>query len=697
MSAAGIGRWAWQLPAALLSLLLHTLYQIHLSGDVFLLKGGRFWGEVAFESVNLARVSAYGGFILLPGVWRLLRSGFPTAMSVRSALLVLAVSVLAAFPWSLVSAASGLPPRGTIVQEMLRDGLTAPVSMLCVALIAAQLIRNGPGGALAAASIALWFAFLLLSPLWRGTAFPRLEDEVAYHLQGLLFRSGLFEGNLLFPSFASASDAERHLPVAWIQFVGTTYSSVHLDGWSFVLALFGAAHLSGFASTALALTAIVLFWVVASRMFGHSAVGVGLAVTLFVAVRLTPALANTYMSHVFALALSLGCVWAWLELDNGRPRRTRIAAAGALFLLSSLYALTRLQTFGPLLLSFLIADLWGDAGAIQRRARLKRTLVVLAAAGAGALATWLYGLASGTAHYVATGCHSPGIGPGHGCFPTYGTLGHSFTKLVWNGMDLLGRWNQEAGPGGLPIALFVVSLAFLRFRTAGRAVRMLVLLFGGHTLLHALYFHNGGESYRGRFLTEASFTIPLLCGWFYERWGAGRWDNPDRLLIPIALLSLLSATLVGVRTDYFHPYLKPVRSIAALASPPLRNTLVIAPYHPDIAPASGLVVPDEFDRQRVVRFSPGEIQRFLNVGASTAVATADRIGPHGFPMDASGNVFIGPVEESRIRHWVRHLGLERAARLHYHSARPGTEGNRWLRLWRSPEITVELIPDSAPR
>lgn len=72
---------------------------------------------------------------------------------------------------------------------------------------------------------------------------------------------------------------------------------------------------------------------------------------------------------------------------------------------------------------------------------------VLAAGVAAWLMTIEYPLWSGTTSYMATGCHSLGFGPGHGCFPNYGTRGHSFRKSLLNGLDILGHLNLRTSRG----------------------------------------------------------------------------------------------------------------------------------------------------------------------------------------------------------------------------------------------------------
>ena len=697
----------WAAALLLIGLPLFVLSQLHLTGDIFVLKGGRFLSDAAFASTLLARISAYGGLLLAPLVLKFWRAQCAVRFGALPMMLVALGSIAAAFPWQFINLAGPLPPVRLILEHCLRHGFTAPLSFLAVASGLSWIVRpSGSARTTMLWCVGLYVGAICLQPLWRGFAIPRLEDEVAYHVQALIFRSGHIRGTMVLPDFARLVSPPALFPVTWVDFSGPNFWSAHFHGWSGVLAGLALLDLDSVGASLFALISLFLFYRLAGTLFpGTYSVGLVSSLGLFVSVRLIPALAHTYMAHMLSLALSLACCLAWLHLGVEQSVRTRWLAVVALICVAGLYALTRLQTLAALLCAFLLADLvvWRSPGP-GAKVRWARMAVVLAAGGSAWAASVGYEIFSRT-RYVAVPCQSLGFGPGHGCFPTYGTMGHSFSKTILNALDGLGRWNEEASPGGLPLLLIVVPLLLPVFFRLGRGLRMLLLLGGGHSLLFALYFHNGGESYRGRYLSEMTFVLPLLAGAILSaKSSPGGSDSlPQsrkssewvlaiyRILPFIVGLSVLSAVVLNIRMDYFNPYIESVRSLSPAGSHPVRSALIVVPHHPQVAPPEGLAYPDEFERLRAVPFRQSEISRYINTGMSPAAATGKRLGPDGFLRDGNNNVLIGPIEGADVARWLQHFGLGRAYRLRYRSARAsGTGGRRWT-PWETARIELQPI------
>src|SRR5690606_17251005 len=103
--------------------------------------------------------------------------------------------------------------------------------------------------------------------LTAGLPFPKLEDEVAYSVQALVFESGNLKGHLLSGWTGDWLRDVAPLPFVLLEDSGRYYST-HMHGWSWVLAAFSLVGLKPLANAILAIVNLWVFSRVARYFFG---------------------------------------------------------------------------------------------------------------------------------------------------------------------------------------------------------------------------------------------------------------------------------------------------------------------------------------------------------------------------------------------------------------------------------------------
>lgn len=737
-------------------------------------------------------------------VWRQLRT-IPAATIARSRLLLsalpprfrgwlaaaCALSLLFGFPFAHVdlSGAPG-PDSGVLLrhywQSMVIAGLARPGAIFfCAAglwlLLQRKRIAHGEeiasqsrAGLLPHRAGLLLFAILTLAVALRfalaGPAIPRLEDEVAYHVQALIFESGRLRGELsgaLLKSGISTARFEAILQLPYVFFdapnhsdplnhsgtIGASnagagvatghpsmamamadFSSAHFHGWSALLAGLAFVKLQGHANALLALLNFALFALLLRRLVSarngfagtaddHRATRI-FALFLFACAPATVILTGTYMSHVATQSLLLALLLAYTGLrfgasddakspqQSGQSRRAEwpARAGWTLMLVGALVGLAfvRLQAAVPVAIALIsseialiAANLWsgrerpvGDAYWSTPSALLRLSALAFAAG----LALWLYELytrALGHDHwfytrvyferYFEAGCQAIGWGPGHGCFPTYGSLGHSFRKFLLNGVDRVSELNHELSPGGLPLLALALLLALRHWRALldprGMQLRLLLAFLGG-VGVYSLYFHNGGESYRGRYVFETVFAFYLLfaalCVQELARFFAsrksgegGEWrDHFACVLLALAPALLLINVAFTIRGDYFSRFIQPYAALGELPGPAVSQSVVSArdlvEQLGEREPATGaFYYPLEFETGQRTAIPLASMKAFLNLGYASLAATATRLDEYGLLRDRDDNVLVGDARPGEIRALAEFLRMPGTRRLEY--------------------------------
>ena len=670
--------------------LLFVVCSMNLMANNFVLKASRFYDEQLVSSDLMSRWILLAP-IALPLWMRALRSAGMTGFRITPAFLILAFcSICLNYPFALTGA-QGVD-FWDILRAAVRDGLTQP-SAFCISvlsLVGLIEFRNVEEKRLQILIPAMGLAAVLFKFILAGAALPRLEDEVAYFIQSLIFESGSRHALLIPPTGMAVESLKDAAFLPFLIQTGNEYYRAHMHGWSIVLSLFSMVHAKSIATLVFTLLNIGLFYAL-SRHFLSEAVASAriIALSLFVASPVLLFLSNTYMSHTLALALSQCVVLAHAKLTRLRPIWMVV------FVLASVAAFfVRPQSIVPLMAALVVYEMlrlaWGEAKA----ASALRMLLILLSCGLAYGALSLYAdwmrfdsvipMTAYVKQYLVDGCQSLGFGPGHGCFPTYGTFGHSFRKTIWNIGDLMARCNQELAVGGVPLVLGVIVLIvrhFRKIRMDGPETLFLLILvitigeFG-------LYFHNGGESYRGRYLAEVAFALMLLVGLLirHETILTSRAASVAAMGIAFALPVI---SLFQIRGEYFHPVLGSFSSVGD-RNPLIRDSLI------RVEPVQGGVetVRSEFG-------GPDETieltrrKRYLNLGYGTLAATAVRVNANGLLEDARGNVLLGDISDEDAQRFGRPVYL-----LRYSAYEPVTKSSKIVRIWKRSPAFVERRGDS---
>lgn len=656
-------------------------------------------------------------------------------------LLFLLGSLLFSFPFSYLSLVSdqNSPGWSNIIYYLIRDGLTQPAAFVFLVggLLKEFPVRKGwvfKSDPIITTLFLTLFIGLLLNVVCMGPAQPRLEDEIAYHIQSLIFNSGRLKAPLILPSDIEPVTALKSLIIPFIIYGPDGYYSAHLHGWSAILALFSLVKLKGLANGILTLINFPIFVFLARKFFnGREQTGFRISLFLFTVSPILLLLANTFMAHTAALSLSMLALLVWFEF---RRKHERSNARPVLWLYFPLLvviviilAFVRFQVMVPVMFAILMGELLellqaflrssrdkrkGEFATLMRMSILRMAILVFSASLA-LLALYGYSTLFGKGdfvfmsrymeRYLIPGCQALGFGEGYGCFPTYGTMGHSGRKFLLNLGDIMARYNQELSGGGLP--LFLVFIVLL-LRNGLRLIREnpfainLIILLVIQTTIFGLYFHNGGESYRGRYLVESSFALFIILGLLIDleiskRLGdnkersTGNSELPGGSLVIGALFLVPMIVLFQIRGAYFNPYLRDFRSVQNI-KPGINNSLIeigSVDLAGNINSDGVAIFENEFDHTKKNRFSREQMKRVINMGFPMAVATATRIDARGYFRDDCGNVFLDKTSVGELPIWKKFLGTRESYRLDYLPLALKRKGWGRIRFWSTVRVRLE--------
>ncbi|MCR9141955.1 MAG: hypothetical protein NXI24_06865 [bacterium] len=761
---------------------------LNLSANVFVLKATR-WTSVQVWSLDFPQLWLYYSPLLFPlWFWALVRESDGSARSkirrvippgLRPWLLAAAIlALLFGFPFAHVNLSGAPGPELSVLirhywQTMVIAGIARPGAIFFCAAGLWMLLRRRGGEATSAAHdhgpapkirrrsfldqnagrliCGALAAAVLLRIVLAGPAIPRLEDEVAYHIQALIFEAGQTRGQLSGELAATGISAARlgeilQLPYVFFDEIRTAgetaveggsesstggeialYFSAHFHGWSALLAGLSFVALKPFANAILMILNCGLFALLVRRSFATESGGeqndrlvLVCALFLFACAPATLILTGTYMSHVATQTLLL-----LLFLVHGQIRADRALPAGfaALYVVAVIATLSalifvRLQAAVPALIALVAADLLLIAANVRgsraassdsRFSSLSAGLRMGSLAIAAVVSLLLYDLYARSLgsddwfftraylhQYFEAGCQAIGWGPGHGCFPTYGSLGHSFRKFLLNGFDRVSELNHELSPAGLPLLPIALLLAIRHWRKLvdpRQAWLKFALAFLGATGVYSLYFHNGGESYRGRYVFEAVFAFYLvfaklatleLQAWFKTKSEPAWRERLTRVLLILTPVILITNAAFTIRGDYFSRFIQPYANVNEVAphaqsALPLQSRRSEARIEDTLIGTRDLVEQlgerDESsgDFYYPLEFQPGErasiplssMKAFLNLGYPTLAATATRLDEYGLLRDSDDNVLVGAATPDEMHALARFLRIQKTRRLEY--------------------------------
>lgn len=655
---------------------LLALFALQISGNNFWFKLAGYAPGAFFVSDRLLQVLTWSPLLAPLWLWLLRRSGFVISKRALPALLVgLALLGLFFFPALQLNLAAPTPWRQLwTLAWTLGVARTLAAAFFLLGLFAwltgVNRAREAQGAnardAIDASRIRPWWliaafaAVALARYLYEGPAIPRLEDELAYRLQSFLFLSGQLMGAAPAPAGLTQERWNDILLLPFMLRDGEWFYSAHHHGWSALLAVFEAARLGGAANALLAVGALALIGPLLSAAApasdrGDRTLAVALAASL-------PALyfaSGSYMSHVAALALECAFALGWflyprragwlltfaagVALAFVRPQ-SAVALMGALLAVDALAALPA-RTAGA---DALAPRRYYLLRALQTAAALVIGLALVRAYGGLFPADRLFFTEAFLAEYAAPGCQALGFGADRGCYPTYGTLGHSWRKFLLNNLEALQSLSLDLALFGAPTLAALVALAWRNprmFRVGGAPLALLAVL-GAHLALFGAYWHNGGESYRGRYLLDCAFAPVLLAVllWRADRAGAALYGGAlQRFALAASLAMLLLNALALARGGFVNVAAPPFRSVNEFSSAPLSGALIVTALNANSGP---LRAPDEFEPGLVRTLEQRRVRAFLNDGYVTLAAAAKRFDERGRLRDASENVLVGPATDA---------------------------------------------------
>lgn len=669
------------LAMAVINILLFFVCESNVAANnLFALKATSFYDTVIISSSVFYWIVP-ASLLLWPLWWHVSRKILPE-LSLPPAVLI--ASCLLAFPFFAIDLSAPLPWID-LVRASLRDGLVQPAAFL-FALVGLRGLRETrpveKPHLLVLVCVLCVFALRLIAA---GPAIPRLEDETGYHIQSLIFASGTLKGQLpALPGIAGEAVIEA-LRLPFLGMHESGYYSQHMHGWPALLALARTAGFAGFAAALLWVLNLGLFYLLARKHVKDDRV-LALALLVFGLSPLLMFLSGTMMAHTAALTLSLLILFFY--------ERTGWSAAGVFgALLAALTAAALFQTRPQALLPLFAALFAASIIEIARNEERRENLLRMGALAGGAAAGWFffnrYAALFGADFPVnKEPCNAPGFGPGHGCFPTYGTLGHTPLKAFFNTADLFSGWNHELAVGGLPLLVLALwLLTRTRGMSGSRMAVVSVATLALSILQYGQFFHNGGESYHGRYLADSAFALPLLLGILLEKLPnrEGFLRHAPAFLVPSCILAGAGLVLFQIRGEYFHPYFEPFRTAGSLpGGENARNAL--------------LFIEEKNDDTRTIDAFTGRLlvipravtRRSLNLGAGTLAATAVRKNEQGFLEDQNGNILAGEMPRATAASVARSLN-RRAYVLRFSTFEPVSKSSRLARFFKRSQTRLEPV------
>lgn len=624
----------------ILSFFIFFFQEISPVFSIYVLKRTAFYGQKVWQSGVLNDFLLGAGFAL----FLLLRASFKDILSSRTFLFFVFLNILLSVPVFTVDLTKPFQSENIIKLSFI-TGLCKPLASFGLFALAVRFspVSEFPRLKLSHILVLAFCIFGISRIIW-GTPVPKLEDELAYYIQALIYSKGQTVQKIIPPEGISLERIQEIMQIPYIIFDGDLYYSAHFHGWSLLLALFDKIGLMSFAGIAVSVGVSAVFFMLLKINYPEDSAmhTVGTAVLFS-----TPSfifLSSAYMSHSFTLFLSSLIFYVWIK---GRENPKYFIL---LFILVPAILVTRIQSSAAMFSALIISDI---AEIMIQKKSIRdilylRIIALAAAVFLGAAAVYFYyiqfpaGKIFLTDHYfsqfLAKNCQSLGIGESHGCFPTYGTLGHSFRKLVLINLEELYSLNNAASPAGIPL-LSLIIYSFWKMKNAVNAWRTeftLLLIVLSQIGIYGLYWHNGGESYQGRYLLDCGFAFMLL--------GASALKPliKDFGKKPIILYIIFSFTVISffrIKGEFFTPYIQPVYNIDSISPEKTENCLVFGKSFPD----KGTDSVSEFSSAKI-SFSLKQTKSFLNTGAVNFFALADRIDENGYFRDRNGNAFAWDSE-----------------------------------------------------
>jgi hypothetical protein len=568
----------------------------------------------------------------------------------------------------------------SLLKENFIRAISLPLFSFSTYYSILQLVKRGLSIRLGFKFFAVYFflsigIFLSL----QGTPYPRLEDEFAYYFQSLIFDKGKILFTMQKPPEISWERFGEITQLPYIFFQKGVVYSAHFHGTSFLLSLFGLFKLKPFTGIILLGISFFLYYSICQNLFYRNTTARWIALLLFIGSPLLITLSATYMSHIPALFSILVIISSriWIA-KREREKKSIIVPTAFLGLGFFLSIWIRPQSAFPSILALLLFEGYNIIlKKFQKKERIYLffSYILFFIISYGSIKWYssqlpaknVFLTSSFMNEFFAEGCQSIGLGQNTGCFDTYRTLGHSPTKLLFNLIDLSSTLSAEHSPIALPLLplfLLLLPIGFQRMKKG----KIDLLLFGIFSLnfgVFALYWHNGGESYKGRYLADSIFSFYLLLGlWgsiFIKRKVLHIVEKKQFLasIVIFFIIGSIYSILFGIRGHYLNREHVPYSSLDKFTNEYPKNAII----------ASSNTQRDHFqefsnrykflrenDHSKIVQFTKRQVLSFFNLGNVTLAAVSTHMDDNGYLRDKFGNVLfteIHPSEFGYFQKWTQ--------------------------------------------
>jgi hypothetical protein len=563
-------------------------------------------------------------------------------------------------------------------------------------------------------SFTFFFAYqlltILLNVIFFSPTISKLEDEFAYYYQSLIFEKGILFQNVIKPDNISWERLGEIIQLPYIFFTnGITYSSHH-HGWSFFLTGFSYFGLREYSNFFIFLISFLVYYNLCMEIFpkGYST-GKTISILLFIASPLLNSLSHSYMSHLSSLLFLMLMVLFRIRAQKiNNFLSLKFAIITLLLGMSIFFAFwIRLQSAIPTILAILVYDII----LFIKNYKSNKKMIFLSLSTLGFVILsyvsmkYYYNLFPSKVLFLTSAffnkffpanCQNVSLlnFESMGCFPTYNTVGHSFRKMILNVISLVSSLNAEHSPFNLPLLAFFMLLLPIGFKRIKKCKfdLLLLLIFIFNLGIFSFYWHDGGDNYRGRYLSDTIFSFYILIG----LWGTLflntffskiyiKYNFKFGVFI-FCFLSSLFPNNLSIKGDFINSN-SFNNSFDKTSSNAPKNSVIIAAddMYLDVIKESAL----ENKLDNKILFSRKQILSFLNIGNSSIASNGIRIDSNGYLRDKSDNLLLTEIRKDEIDSFKNLENINDCYKITFKEYLPMSKKNKNFNIWEKKDEKIE--------
>jgi hypothetical protein len=511
-----------------------------------------------------------------------------------------------------------------------------------------------------------------------GPSIPRLEDELAYYIQSLIFSKGNLIQKINLPPNINPDRLAEIFQLPYLIFENASYYSSHFHGWSFIIYLFSIIKIQAYTNSIVYIGSFFLFYYLLKEIYPANKSIPLIGLVLFLSSPILLFMTVTYMSHLasFLVLLCLSIIWF---------TKKEYKFKYIFFLFFTIIAFfIRPQSAIPFLFAIGLGEFLALLYSYHKKEEkykqieiYKRGLLIAFSLLIGTISWYLYAkkFPGQTfffteyyfGKYFSPTCQSIGFGPGHGCYTTFGTYGHSIRKVLLIFSEEISFLNHEFSFIGLPLILLAIysGIRNKRIFKPGSIELSFLFIFTVNLLLYGFYWHSGGESYGGRYLIDTSFTFYFLLSrlFYLDRKHYLKLIPTNKIncknIIFIVLFSIIVNSFLQVRGEYINIFQPPYRSVNEFSNDKIQNSIINGSSLVTLGfkPSEEKVL-DEFHRDKKIILNQSQIKAFINVGNVNFYASTSYIDRDGFFRDNNNNLLLWDLKGDEISAFSSYYGIK---------------------------------------